>query len=155
MSNTQMISLHLTPLFSTLNKPKQEAWRTYKAHKKKTAPILLPFSKFSCGYVRTLSFFLAWLWKKKNQTNPGEIYFPLLGGWKSWQNCDWASVILSISSQLLQDSGLCTPIPCVLLSMPNMPAKDKTRAGIAWTTALTSSLGSVSPKSINRVAQVF
>lgn len=33
----QMVSLHLTPFFSTLNKPKQEGWRTYKAHKKKTA----------------------------------------------------------------------------------------------------------------------
>lgn len=64
---TQMVSLHLTSFFSILNKPKQEGWRTYKAHKKKTASILLAFSELSCGYVPTLSFLLAWLWKKKAQ----------------------------------------------------------------------------------------
>lgn len=46
-------------------------------------------------------------------------------------------------------------ITFVLLSMPNTQAKDKARAGIAWTTALTSSLGWASPKNIHRAAQVF
>lgn len=70
---------------------------------KKTASILLSFSKLSCGYVPTLSFCSCLALKKTS----GENNFPLLGGKKSWHNHDWPSVILSISSQLLQESLVC------------------------------------------------
>lgn len=124
MKNRQTGSLNLAPSFSI--QPKQEVWRIRKAHKKKTASILLPFPKLSCGYVPTLSFPSCLTLEKKEKKKTGEIYFPLLGEQNNWQNHLWPRSDpehLQSTAALLPGLRTMQTIVSVLLSVPSTQGK--------------------------------
>lgn len=128
MKNMQTVSLNLTPLFPSLNKPKQEAWRIHKAHEKKTASILLPSSKLSCGYVSTLSFSSCLAPKKKNK--PRKNLFSSPRRTEELENHWWPSSdpehLQSATVELLRLRTMHTVVPA-LLSTPSTQAKYKAR----------------------------
>lgn len=121
-----MVSLNQTPLFSTLNKPKWEAWRTHKdtpKEKHTNSAALLQTLLWVCTYPQ-LSFLLG------SEKKTGEIYFLLLEEWKSWQN-HWRpssdpSHLQSATGELLGSRTVHTTTG-ELLSVPSTQAEYKAR----------------------------